>query len=212
MTEITIAEATRDHLGSIVRLHMDALPTDENIVTALGPGAVRSAYRWFLDDGGAVVLAAFREGQLIGFTSMVDRPYSSRLLLRVLPRAVAALLCHPSLLAKPVLRKRMARLFRRNGQPLPEGAHVAYTAVAAEERGRGVGAALKDASIRWCRDRGIERMITGIHEDNLASRRMNEKAGFTEAPEYRSDDMLIFVLPIERSVASSDSDGDEGER
>ena len=69
--------------------------------------------------------------------------------------------------------------------------------MAPEARGRGVGGRLKDASIDWCRARSIERMITGVHESNEPSRRMNERAGFAEVPELKRGDMLIYVLPID---------------
>jgi GNAT superfamily N-acetyltransferase len=196
MSGITIRPGTAGDLEALVALHEEGFAAEENIVTALGDDAVRAAYRWLLKDPGAVVLVAEEDGLPVGFTSLVDRPYTRSLLLYVLPHALRAIVRRPRLMVDPVLRARLRRLFRSGDAPLPDGAHIAYTAVAPGSRGRGVGGRLKDASIEWCRDRGIERMITGVHESNEPSRRMNERAGFAEVPELRRGDMLIYVLPI----------------
>ena len=204
MIDIAVVEGSHQHLDAIVRIHLEALPADDNIVSAMGPGAVRAAHQWFLKDAGAVVLVATSEGRSIGFTSIADRPYLRTLLMRMLPRVLATLVLRPRLFREPVVRDRMARLRRRGRPEVPDGAYVAYIAVAAEARSRGVGAVLTAASIEWCRDRRIERLIAGVHRDNLASRRMHERAGFAEVPEYRDGDMLIYVLPIAGSTGQVD--------
>lgn len=209
MDGVRVIPGTTDHVDALVRLHLAAFPAADNVVSALGPGAVRAAYRWFVERPDAVVLVATGGDGVVGFTSLAEGSYEGRLMARVLPRALAAAVRRPSILIAPAVRERAARLLRRGGPELPEGARVAYTAVDPDARGRGVASALKQASIEWCRGRGIERMVTGLHRDNLASRRMNERAGFVEVPELRRGDMLIFVLPVGGSPGPGEPGGAE---
>lgn len=196
MSEVSIVTATEEHLDDIVALHMESFPPDRNIVTAMGPAAVRRTYRWFMRHPGAVLFVALDEGRLVGLNAIAARAYARRLSVWVLPWAIAGTLRHPGLLFSKVLHRRAARLFPRSRPPLPPGARGAYIAVAFDARNRGIGGALKRAQIDWARDQGAERLIAGVHRDNLASRRIQERAGYVEVPELRRGDMLTYVLPV----------------
>ena len=205
MTDVIVAQGTTADLEEIVGIHLRAFAPDENVATALGPGTLRAVYRWFMADPGAVVLLARSHGTPVGFTSLVDRSYTIPLGVRVLPHAAAALVRHPGIVASPLFRSRLARLANVFGRDRLDGARIAYTAVVPDARGRGVGGRLKEASIEWCRERGIPRMITGIRVSNTASRRMNERAGFTEVPELRHGDMLIYALSVDHEAGPGNS-------
>ena len=56
------------------------------------------------------------------------------------------------------------------------------TAVLREWRGRGVGRALKQATIAWAKREGIESLETGNEERNAAMRSLNEQLGYRERP------------------------------
>jgi GNAT superfamily N-acetyltransferase len=49
-------------------------------------------------------------------------------------------------------------------------------------RGRGIAGALKRAQIRWAKDQGYERMVTGNEMRNEPIRRLNRSLGYQEAP------------------------------
>lgn len=49
-------------------------------------------------------------------------------------------------------------------------------------RGRGIAGALKRAQIRWAKDQGYERMVTGNEMRNEPIRRLNRSLGYREAP------------------------------
>jgi mycothiol synthase len=68
---------------------------------------------------------------------------------------------------------------------LPGSTTRAYhdmTAVLREWRGRGVGRALKQATIAWAKRAGVESLETGNEERNAAMRALNERLGYRERP------------------------------
>lgn len=58
----------------------------------------------------------------------------------------------------------------------------AMTGVKRAWRGRGIAGALKRAQIRWAKDQGYERMVTGNEMRNEPIRRLNRSLGYREAP------------------------------
>jgi mycothiol synthase len=61
-------------------------------------------------------------------------------------------------------------------------AYHGLTAVAREWRGRGVATALKRAQIAAAHARGLTRLVTESHHENLPMRRLNEKLGYVAEP------------------------------
>jgi L-phenylalanine/L-methionine N-acetyltransferase len=64
----------------------------------------------------------------------------------------------------------------------PVTRHVASIGmmVAPEWRGRGVGSALIEAAIAWCRREGVEKIELSVYPDNAAARALYAKFGFRE--------------------------------
>ena len=52
--------------------------------------------------------------------------------------------------------------------------------VAPDVRGRGVGSALMEAAIAWCRREGVEKIELSVYPDNAAARALYTKFGFRE--------------------------------
>ena len=52
--------------------------------------------------------------------------------------------------------------------------------VAPDWRGRGVGSALMEAAIAWCRRSGVEKIELSVYPDNAAARALYAKFGFRE--------------------------------
>jgi L-phenylalanine/L-methionine N-acetyltransferase len=64
----------------------------------------------------------------------------------------------------------------------PVTRHVASIGmmVAPEWRGRGVGSALMEAAIGWCRREGVEKIELSVYPDNAAAQALYTKFGFRE--------------------------------
>jgi GNAT superfamily N-acetyltransferase len=60
----------------------------------------------------------------------------------------------------------------------PKTAHHDLTGVKRAWRGRGVARALKHAQIRWAKEAGYERLVTGNEERNEPIRRLNDRLGY----------------------------------
>ena len=60
----------------------------------------------------------------------------------------------------------------------PHDAWHDMTGVLRSHRGRGIASALKRAQIRWAKQNGISRLVTGNHEDNAPIRHLNDALGY----------------------------------
>lgn len=193
---IRVDRAVASDLEVLVSLHMRSLPPSESLASAFGAAYVRSAYRWLMAETDAVVLVARRGAGIVGYTSLANGPYTSKMLRHGLFEAMFGLLRRPAVLAHPDLRARLMSRLRRP-PPSPPAAHVVFTVVAEEARGLGVATALKEASIDACRAAGWPGIVTAVHDGNDASIRMNLRAGFRELPELRTGNVRMFYLPLQ---------------
>ena len=71
------------------------------------------------------------------------------------------------------------------------------TAVRRAWRGRGVARALKQATIDWARDAGLEALETGNDIDNAAMRAVNARLGYRPLP-----DIVFMRGPLPEGPAS----------
>lgn len=56
------------------------------------------------------------------------------------------------------------------------------TTVARTHRRRGIAGALKRGQVAWAAERGIRRLVTDTHADNIATQRLNERLGYIPQP------------------------------
>lgn len=75
----------------------------------------------------------------------------------------------------------------------PREAHVGYV-VAEAAAGRGLATELVDGFADWAAGRGVGRLVAGVDPENVASRRVLEKAGFT--PDSKRPDSSVFVAEL----------------
>jgi L-phenylalanine/L-methionine N-acetyltransferase len=68
----------------------------------------------------------------------------------------------------------------REGHPVTRHVATIGMMVAPEWRGRGVGSALMEAAIAWCRESGVEKLELSVYPDNDAARALYAKFGFHE--------------------------------
>lgn len=61
---------------------------------------------------------------------------------------------------------------------------------------RGIGTELLRGFIEWCGTAGVSSVLGGVERDNIASRRVMEKAGFVVEPGDASDTELLYRFDI----------------
>ena len=196
VVDYEVEHGSLEHLETVVDLHMRHFTGSEHLGVLLGTGFVRDTYRWFLTSPTAFVLLAKEGPRVIGFTSASDEPYDRALMKACRKSLLDGLLRRPWLMVHTEFLGRIVQSLRfaSRKQLAPGTAQIAFTVVELDCRGRGVGARLKQESIRLCMDRGATGVITGIRRENSASRRMNESAGFEVVPRMSTGRMLYYRL------------------
>jgi ribosomal protein S18 acetylase RimI-like enzyme len=82
----------------------------------------------------------------------------------------------------------------REDDPLPpEEAHIRMLGVHPDARGRGIGRALMDASLRHARDAGKTLLTLNTTERMRAAQAMYESMGFTREPDRVFDDGFVLL-------------------
>lgn len=84
---------------------------------------------------------------------------------------------------------------------VPASTTVAWhdmTAVRRSDRGRGIARALKEATIAWAIDHGLEALETGNDEENAAMRAVNARLGYVPLPDELAMRGPAFLAPTVR--------------
>lgn len=184
-------------LPALTALHLACFTEQEHVALALGRPFLDAVYRWFISSPGTQVLLACQGKQLLGFTAISRRPYNLPMLRACKWAGLAGVLRRPRLLFRRDWLARLGALLLRPGQADQTGvAQIAFTGLAPEARGHGIGRALKEASIRTCRTWGVNAVITGVRWENLRARRLNERVGFVEVPALSSSRLVHLRLEL----------------
>jgi GNAT superfamily N-acetyltransferase len=194
---IEVGPATAFDVNTLVDLHGACFSKHEHIPVQLGRSFILAVYRWFVSCPNNTVLVARREGRIVGFTTLSDRPYNLPMLLACRREMVRGYLRHPSAIFNLELFRRLGRiLVRSNGQPREKVAHIAFTGVDPSFQGQGIGKALKEASIQLCRERGMVAMATGVRRRNDRAIHLNQHAGFVEVPSLSTRRLIYLRLNL----------------
>lgn len=194
---IQIRPAGLADLPALTALHLACFTEQEHVALALGRPFLDAVYRWFIRSPETRVLLACHGKHLIGFTALSRRPYNLPMLRACKWVGLAGLLHRPRLLFRRDWLVRLGSLLLRQGElGHSEVAQVAFTGLAPEARGQGIGRALKDASIQVCREWGVDAVVTGVRWENLRARRLNERVGFVEVPELSSSRLVHLRLEL----------------
>jgi GNAT superfamily N-acetyltransferase len=194
---VRIRPASLADLPALTALHVACFTEQEHVALALGRPFLDAVYRWFVTCPETRVLLAWHGKHLIGFTALSRRPYSLPMLRACTWAGLAGLLRRPRLLFRRDWLARLRTLLLRREQPgQARVAQIAFTGLAPEARGQGIGRALKEASIQVCRMWGVDAVITGVHWENLPARRLNERLGFVEVPELSSRRLAHLRLEL----------------
>jgi ribosomal protein S18 acetylase RimI-like enzyme len=201
-----VCPATPFDVPALVDLHHACFSKEENIPVLLGRRFLQAVYRWFVRSPETFVLVARQGDRIIGLTAVCDRSYNLPMVKACRRELVAGFLRHPwAAVDRRLIRRLGWSLFlrRRDRGPEERVAQIAYTAVDAAFQGQEVGRALKEASIRMCRERGSVAVTTGVVRTNLRARRLNELAGFVEVPSGYSRKLVHLRLDLgDAQVAS----------
>ncbi len=195
---IKITFAHLEDVGPLTTLHYKCFTEKDHIAMKFGRAFIVSAYKWFVTSPKTFVLIAKQEAELVGFTAVSDGPYNGPMLRAGWREVSAAVALRPWLAFHPELIQRFMRsLFARSKDAESDKvAHIAFTGVDPQFQGMGIGKALKKASIRTCRERGMKAIITGVKVINIRARAMNESAGFIEVPELRTRTFVYLKLDL----------------
>ncbi|HJW44396.1 MAG TPA: GNAT family N-acetyltransferase [Geothrix sp.] len=194
---VRIRPAGLADLPALTALHLACFTEQEHVALALGRPFLDAVYRWFVTSPETQVLLAWQGKHLIGFTALSRRPYNLPMLRACTWAGLAGVLRRPRLLFRRDWLARLGTLLLRRGEGGEASvAQIAFTGLAQEARGHGIGRALKEASIQVCRGWGVDAVITGVHWENLRARRLNERMGFVEVPDLSSSRLAHLRLEL----------------
>jgi len=200
-----IVFANLDDVDALVALHLKCFSGADHIAVMFGEDFIRAAYKWLVTDSKTFVLVAKakQRDKLVGFTSLAEGGYNVPMLRAAKWEAVRGILRRPWLIFHPELILRLFRMIFPSRKPrlVEKIAQIAFTGVESEFRGMGISKALKRESIRVCRERGMQAMITGVKRENVRAKAMNMGAGFFEVPELRTKDFIYLKLDLGRNDA-----------
>lgn len=205
---LQVSFANLDDVEALVALHLKCFSENDHIAVKFGEDFIRAAYKWFVTDQATFVLAAKKGAALVGFTALADKPYNGPMLRACKKEALFALLRRPWLAFHPELLLRVFRMVfpNREHNLTEKTAHIAFTAVDERFRGLGIAKALKQESIRVCRERGLEAIVTGVKKENFRAKAMNEGAGFVEVPELSTKRFIYLRLSLEQGAPEETKD------
>lgn len=188
-----ITPANASDLDSLVALHLSCFSEDEHFALKLGTPFLRDAYRWFITAPENLTLVARLEDRIVGLTTLSCHPYNIPMIKACKWTVLRGLLRRPWLGIRPDWLVRLASpLFSRWRKSTQKAAQIAFTGIAPEFQGQGIGRALKLASIQACRDWGSESVSTGVRRGNVRAKALNERYGFVEVPKLNTK-MLIHL-------------------
>ncbi|GLH71159.1 hypothetical protein GETHPA_26920 [Geothrix rubra] len=194
---LRITPATPADLAALTALHLACFSEDEHLALKLGRPFIHAVYRWFLTSRDTLVLVARLGDRIVGLTAFSRRPYNLPMLRACRWQALLGLLRRPWLVLRPDWLGRLASLLlTRRSSPAEGVAQIAFTGVAQEARGHGVGRVLKLASLQACREWGVAAVTTGVRRDNLPARALNAWVGFVERPELSSKRLVHLHLDL----------------
>ena len=202
-----ITFASLEDVDALVALHLMCFSEKDHIAVMFGEDLIHTVYKWFVTDPKTFVLIARAKqtNKLIGFTALSEGAYNGPMLRAAKWDALSGVFRRPQLIFHPELILRLFRMIfpARKHRLVGKFAQIAFTGVEPEFRGMGISKALKRESIRVCRERGMQAMITGVKKENVRARAMNVGAGFVEVPEWSTKRFIYLKLDLGQDDSKS---------
>ncbi len=198
--DLPITFASPGDVDALVALYLKCFSKESSLAFSLGESFMRAAFEWFVSDAQTYVLVARQGKEIVGFTAFAEKPFNLPMLRAGKREAIKSLVRKPWLALQPELLSHVLRnaLRLRQIHYAEKVAHIAFTAVAPQLQGLGIGKALKKEAIRICRARGMTRIVTGVRRNNLRGRALNTSVGFIEVPELSTRDLSYFRLDLDQ--------------
>lgn len=180
----------------LATLHRQSLP--DSFLPSLGDQFLRRLYRALASDPEAVTLVAERASRVIGFATAVPsvRAFYHRFYRR--HGLAAALVAAPRILRPGMLRRvRQTAGYPATAESLPD-AELLAIAVAADQRGTGVGRILADGVLEGLARNGVANVKVLVPADNEQANHFYERVGFRHVTQMalhdgRYSNVLVFT-------------------
>jgi ribosomal protein S18 acetylase RimI-like enzyme len=185
----------KSDLPQVAAIHQVAFRDD--IATLLGERVLIAQYAWFSKHFPHLAIVCEQNNQVIGFVVGAASAYRKQMWKNIAPQVLIALLLHPWILFHLDVRRMfrnpqyLNNILRRivpnkqsNKEPKKATSQatskikLAIVAVAPFSRGQGVGQDLISAFEEKAIENGFEELVLYVKEENLAARRVYEKAGW----------------------------------
>ena len=183
---VTVLPMTVEHLGEASQVHLEAFRGYMN--SRFGVRYAPAFLAWFVAAERGIALAAVSDtGRVVGYVAGAPDGYSRSLTRALLPVAAGSVLLRPWILFDRAIvargAARLAGLFR----PAPAGPRrssaetmaLVAIGVASDARGLGVGATLLGQFEARARAMGMAAVRLSVYADNVAARRLYERAGWS---------------------------------
>lgn len=196
--DFQVTTATPFDVPAFVDLHTACFSGRDNLAVLLGKPFLYAVYRWFVSSPESRILVARKGERILGFTAICRRPYLLPMIRACRGELAWGMLARPWLVLDRRIQRRMARAmvpFRRRSR-IDGLAQIAYTAVDEGFRNRGIGKALKLASIEVCREWGRTSVATGVRPENQGALALNEGLGFVKVPALSTPWMTYLCLDL----------------
>ena len=186
--------ASPGDVNELVKLHYRVFDARTHYLLLLGRRLITRVYRWYCESPDAFAVLAENDQGILGCATVNQGLYYS-FLGRNWLQVARAFVTKPQLIFnRLVLRRintlRASRRATRLQRECSHTAYLAYLAVDGSARGKRVGAALIQAAVQRCRDRGWEELVTCFHRANPVGERFYNKLGFEPFPELNTDDLV----------------------
>ncbi len=204
--EIVIRFAKPDDVALLAELHCRSFTPEQHVPVGLGNHFIRAIFKWILRDDSTYSFVAEEDNRLIGYITVCDHAYSSRMFMACLPDFIMSVIRNPKLISSKLLWKRFLRREGYKNEKAkmiashPGLTYIMFGAVDGSARGKGVYILLYDKVKEYSVTRGARALRGDVYKLNSVIRRVKEKDHWIEIPELETIDTIAYIYILDRSM------------